>query len=89
MLSRLATTRRLLRALTESEASEIAVVGHEPHISMLLALLVAGDANAMAATFKKGAAALLAADDPRPGNFSLEWLIQPAALRRLAHSREE
>lgn len=80
---------QLLLVLTESEASEIAVVGHEPHISMLLSLLVAGDAGALTATFKKGAAALVAAgDDPRPGNFSLEWLIQPAALRRLAHSRE-
>jgi phosphohistidine phosphatase len=80
---------QLLRALTDSEASEVMVVGHEPHISALLALLVAGNADALSATFKKGAAALLeSGDDPRPGNFWLEWLIQPAALRRLAQSRE-
>jgi phosphohistidine phosphatase len=81
--------QQLLRAVTDSEASEVAVVGHEPHISGLLSFLLTADAAVVSATFKKGAAALVeTGGDARPGVFWLEWLIQPAALRRLAQSRE-
>jgi phosphohistidine phosphatase len=80
---------QLLHALHDSESAEVAVVGHEPHLSMLCAFLLAGDEGAFAVTFKKGAAALLRSGvDPQPGTFALEWLIQPAALRRLAQARE-
>jgi phosphohistidine phosphatase len=75
----------LISTLEESEIGSVALVGHEPWMSELLSLLLTGYVSAVAATFKKGAAALVRTDDLRPGNCWLEWLIQPAALRRMAH----
>jgi phosphohistidine phosphatase len=77
----------VLAAIEEAGASAIALVGHEPWMSELLAYLLTGDRAGMTAIFKKGAAALAgSAAEPAPGNCWLEWLIQPAALRRLGQS---
>jgi phosphohistidine phosphatase len=74
----------LLKALVPYAEEEVAVVGHEPHLSGLASyLLVGGDAAVL--EFKKGAVALLKFPDrAAPGAGSLEWLIQPGALRLLA-----
>lgn len=75
----------LLRALDRRGGERVAVVGHEPHISGLLSLLVTGDEGVLNATFKKGGAALVSfPGGPRAGSGSLEWFIQPAALRAMA-----
>lgn len=75
----------LLRDIIDLEARSVMVVGHEPHMSGLLSHLLTGDEAAVAATFKKGAAALVAcADEPAAGECWLEWLLQPAVLRKLA-----
>ncbi|MEP6871995.1 MAG: histidine phosphatase family protein [Anaerolineaceae bacterium] len=77
----------LLRDVAELEAQTVLVVGHEPYISGLLSYLVAGDESRIGATFKKGAAALVTCvDEPSANGCLLEWLLQPAALRGLAHS---
>lgn len=77
----------LVRALQEMEGGTVMLVGHEPHISRTLSFLLTGDPDAVAALFKKGAAALLSCPgEAHPGECALEWLLQPAALRRLAHS---
>lgn len=74
----------VLTAIEEADAGAIALVGHEPWMSELLAYLLTGDRAGMAAVFKKGAAALVgSAAEPAPGHCWLEWLIQPGALRRL------
>lgn len=77
----------LLRDVAEVEAQSVLVVGHEPHISGLLSYLLADNESRLGATFKKGAAALVSCvDEPEADACWLEWLIQPAALRRLAQS---
>ena len=77
----------LLRDVAEVEAQSVIVVGHEPHISGLLSYLLADNESRIGATFKKGAAALVTCvDEPEAGACRLEWLLQPAALRKLAHS---
>ncbi len=79
---------RVLADIAEADAGAIALVGHEPWMSELLAYLLTGDRTGMTAVFKKGAAALVGSPaEPAPGNCWLEWLIQPAALRRLGQSR--
>lgn len=65
------------------EAS-VLLVGHEPWMSELLSLLTTGEASSLASVFRKGAAALVSTfGPPAPGNATLEWLIQPGALRRI------
>lgn len=73
---------QLLADLIDVEANAVMLVGHEPHMSATFSGLLTGDEHRLAATFKKGAAALLSCEDvPRPGHCTLEWLIQPGALR--------
>ncbi len=77
----------LLRDVAELEARSVLVVGHEPHISGLFSYLLADKESRLGVTFKKGAAALVTCDDePSADGCRLEWLLQPAALRGLAHS---
>jgi len=75
----------VLAKLGASHEAAVALVGHEPWMSELLSLLLTGSPDTMAATFKKGTAALVSTvGAPRAGNATLEWLIQPSGLRRLA-----
>jgi phosphohistidine phosphatase SixA len=61
-----------------------AVVGHEPWVSGLTAILCHGSVSE-GVKFKKGTAALirLGPDGPLPGTGRLEWLIEPKVARRL------
>jgi phosphohistidine phosphatase len=60
----------------------VALVGHEPHLSALVAWLTCGSTErASAFTMKKGAVALLEGT-PTPGGMSLVALIPPRLFRR-------
>ncbi|GIW19171.1 MAG: phosphohistidine phosphatase SixA [Tepidiforma sp.] len=75
----------VIEMAAETDASPVALVGHEPWMGELLAYLLTGDPAGMAVTFKKGGAALVrAAGEPRAGSCWLEWFIPPGALRRMA-----
>lgn len=76
--------RDLLTWLARHPAdATIAVVGHEPHVGMLVAWSVAGVAESSVA-FKKGGAALLEfSRKPAAGAGVLQWLLTPAQLRAL------
>jgi phosphohistidine phosphatase len=77
----------LLRELERISATRVVLTGHEPHMSGLLSLLLAGDDGLVASLFRKGAAALVTFPaSPRPGGGLLEWLLQPSALRALGHA---
>jgi phosphohistidine phosphatase len=76
---------QLLDDLVDVDAERVAVVGHEPHLSATLSWLLTGDEDAVAVVFRKGAAAMVTSvAEPRPGGCRLEWMITPAALRRMA-----
>lgn len=76
----------LLRRVDAAESGEVVVwVGHEPDLSRLASLLLAGDPGAMAIDFRKGAALALRvttgeATAPRA---ELLWMTGPAQVRRL------
>jgi phosphohistidine phosphatase len=63
----------------------VAVVGHEPTVSGLVARLLGGGSPA-AFAFKKGGAALVDLPSGPRGSGSLVWFIKPRILRRLASS---
>lgn len=71
-----------LRAFSGTRS--LAIVGHEPHLSALTTLLIAGDAAVPAVQFRKGGIALIKlAQDPRPAGGTLRWLLPPKLLRLL------
>jgi phosphohistidine phosphatase len=58
------------------------LVGHNPGLSELQGLLVAGLANPLVCALKKGGVAALAS---RPGGgFEIDWIAQPRLLRLVA-----
>ena len=64
-------------------SGRVAVVGHEPSLSILGSRLLIESPGAFM-TLKKGAAMLLRFDGRiRPGGATLRWLLQPAQLRGL------
>jgi phosphohistidine phosphatase len=70
----------LLRSL---EGEAVALVGHEPWMSELIAWLVTGDSYATGShVMKKGGVAWLRGD-PRPGGMELRALIPPKVFREL------
>jgi len=61
----------------------VAAVGHEPHLSGLVSLLLTGRAGAVI-ELKKGAACLLdLGEQPAAGKARLLWALTPVQLRRL------
>ncbi len=73
-------TRALLDTL---EGEHVALVGHEPWMGELLALLACGDAGlGERFLFKKGGVAQLEGD-PTPGGCELQALLPPKVLRRV------
>jgi len=75
---------RALQMLQDRGESSLALVGHEPHLSLLASLLLAGDEDAVRMDLKKGGAIALAL----PGRVEaraavLIWTATPRMLRRL------
>lgn len=65
------------------ERSSILVVGHEPYLSQLISVLLAGDAR-IAITMKKAGLCKLALQTPRYGRCAtLDWLLTPAQAERI------
>lgn len=75
-----------LRAREEGPADDrtIGVVGHEPHLSSLVAWLLTGRGQPVV-ELKKGAACLLQGDETSDsaGSWTLLWSLTPAQLRGL------
>jgi phosphohistidine phosphatase len=66
------------------EKKVIAVVGHDPHLSTLVTWLLTGR-NDPRIRLKKGGACLLSFEStPRRGSGTLNWLLTPRQLRRMA-----
>jgi phosphohistidine phosphatase len=60
--------------------ARVALVGHEPHLSSLLARLVGG--NAVRMPFKKGGVAVVDVTGPLSGGGTLVAVLPPGLLRR-------
>ena len=62
----------------------IALVGHEPSLSMLASLLCTGSEDGIQLELKKGAVAALSFTRPvEPARASLRWTVSPKILRML------
>jgi phosphohistidine phosphatase len=77
-----ADTLRGLRPFGRSQHAMI--VGHEPNLSSVLALLLTGAPGGAAIELKKGACAAVEVSAFEPGGgATLRWLLPPRALRRI------
>ena len=71
--------------LRRRASNSVALVGHEPCLSGLASLLLAGDEHAVAIELKKGAVVFLTVNpEVRPGSAFLRWNATPKILRALA-----
>jgi phosphohistidine phosphatase len=62
----------------------VLLVGHEPGLSQLIALLVAGDSG-LSVSMKKGGLCKLSAESLKPGRCAtLEWLLTPKQMALMA-----
>ena len=68
---------------THPKDATVAIVGHEPTFSALLARLL-GAAHGERLAFKKGGAALVDLPDGPSGGGLLVWFLKPKLLRKLA-----
>ena len=79
------TDDALVPLRTHAEHESVALVGHEPNVSSLASLLVAGDEGSLALEAKKGGVVLITfAGPPAPGSGVLRWSVTPKILRALA-----
>ncbi len=70
-----------LTALRDRQESTLALVGHQPLLSELASLLLAGDERSLPLELKKGAAMCLRFDgEPEAGSASLRWSASPKLL---------
>ncbi|MBK6791462.1 MAG: phosphohistidine phosphatase SixA [Anaerolineales bacterium] len=75
----------LLAEINEKySVNSLAIVGHEPYLSTLVSLLVAGGAP-VEMTFKKGGICHLSTDDlHHTHKATLEWLLTPGVMVEIA-----
>ncbi len=74
------SVKKLARFLRDLDASEVALVGHQPDLSLHAAWLIGGKRAQV--EFAKGGAACIACDQPpRRGAGTLLWLITPRWLQ--------
>jgi phosphohistidine phosphatase len=79
-----ATPNDFLRWLRKQKAETLAVVGHEPSLSLILSWLLTGTERRIFA-FRKGGACLLEfPDEVGAGTATLLWALTPSQLRDLA-----
>jgi phosphohistidine phosphatase len=75
-----ADTVKALRLFARSQ--ELMIVGHEPNLSSVVALLLTGTADGASIGMKKGGCAALELTSFAPrGGATLCWLLPPRALR--------
>ncbi len=64
----------------EPKPTNVLLVGHEPYLSELVALLISGEAGA-SVVMKKGGLCKLSSESLRPGRCAaLEWLLTPKQM---------
>jgi phosphohistidine phosphatase len=74
-----------LDVLRDRRERSVALVGHEPHLSMLASLLSTGSEGALDLELKKGGVVHLRCDGAvAPGAATLRWAAAPKILRALS-----
>jgi phosphohistidine phosphatase len=75
--------KEFLAWLKTQKGDVVAVVGHEPHLGMLVTWLMTGLTESRVPLRKGGACLLELAAPPREGDAMLQWALTPSQLRRM------
>ena len=67
----------------QQQAESVGLVGHEPHLGLLVGYLLTGESVSFVDLKKGGACLIEMADSPEPGSGVLKWLLSDRELRRL------
>jgi phosphohistidine phosphatase len=78
------TPESFLRWLRKQKVDTVAVVGHEPSLSLIVSWLLTGTERRIIAIRKGGACLLEFSDEVGAGTATLLWALTPALLRALA-----
>jgi phosphohistidine phosphatase len=77
-----------LRALASyAKRGDVMIVGHEPGLSRLVAVLLTGSPDGLAIELRKGGVVALELDRLAPGHATLLWLGTPRLLRRVGRGK--
>ena len=67
--------RIIIRELQRTDKGPVLLVGHEPHLSKTISLLISGDTNTVV-EMRKASLACVSTDDPlKEGGGILQWLL--------------
>ena len=77
------TPESFLTWLHSLDDEVVAIVGHEPHLGMLVTWLLTGLEDSRLPLKKGGACLLDLAARPRKGEAMLQWALTPSQLRRI------
>jgi len=69
--------------LMKKSGQSFLIVGHEPSLSSLISILIQGTEDSSILLKKGGMASVECSDNLSPGSGHLEWLMQPAQIKRL------
>ena len=75
-----------LEVLRERSESSLALVGHDPHLSELASLLLAGSEHSVRVDLKKGGVLCIRLDSSGEAGAVLRWSASPKLLRALDRS---
>lgn len=73
----------LMPWLQQQQRDTVGLVGHEPHLGLLVGYLLTGKSVSFVSLKKGGACLLEVPDSPRPGTAVLQWLLTDRELRRV------
>jgi phosphohistidine phosphatase len=75
--------RHILREVSELNKETVLLIGHEPHLSITISVLLAGDERSRVMMRPCSLACLSVAASPKYDNALLQWLIHPGQMLSL------
>ncbi len=77
--------RNIFNTLQSFQSEHIMCVGHEPHLSTMVSMLISGSRNARIEIAKASLACLEVSRPVSPGSGVMKWLFTPETIQTITH----